>query len=60
LAASRLGRLQQDVLDAFFRQEQRFVLTGGGALAGFHLVIARRTTSTSSPSKTLSTMACAP
>lgn len=37
MPASRLGRLQQDVLDAFFRQEQRFFLTGGGALAGFHL-----------------------
>lgn len=37
MAASRLGQLQQDLLDAFFRQERRFFLTGGGALAGFHL-----------------------
>lgn len=34
---SRLGRLQEDFLDAFFRLDQRFFLTGGAALAGFHL-----------------------
>lgn len=34
---SRLTRLQTDVLAAFFEREQRFYLTGGGALAGYHL-----------------------
>ncbi|NJL29081.1 MAG: nucleotidyl transferase AbiEii/AbiGii toxin family protein [Thermoanaerobaculia bacterium] len=34
---SRLDSLQQEVLDAFFEREQRFFLTGGAALAGFHL-----------------------
>lgn len=34
---SRLGRLQRDTLEGFFRREGRFFLTGGGALAGFHL-----------------------
>jgi len=29
--------LQADVLREFFAREQRFVLTGGGALVGFHL-----------------------
>jgi hypothetical protein len=29
--------LQQDFLDAFFGREDRFFLTGGAALAGFHL-----------------------
>jgi hypothetical protein len=29
--------LQSELLDAFFALEQRFVLTGGGALVGFHL-----------------------
>jgi Nucleotidyl transferase AbiEii toxin, Type IV TA system len=33
----RLTRLQADVLDAFFEHEGRFYLTGGGALAGYHL-----------------------
>jgi hypothetical protein len=37
LADSRLGRLQREVLEAFFRKETRFFLTGGAALAGFHL-----------------------
>jgi len=37
LVRSTLGRLQQDVLAGFFRRESRFFLTGGGALAGFHL-----------------------
>lgn len=32
-----LSRLQLDVLREFFRLERRFVLTGGGALVGFHL-----------------------
>jgi hypothetical protein len=34
---SRLTRLQTDVLAAFFQREQSFYLTGGGALAGYHL-----------------------
>lgn len=34
---SRLDRLQQEVLAAFFDHETRFFLTGGAALAGFHL-----------------------
>ena len=33
---SRLTKLQQDLLDGFFKREQRFFLTGGGALAGFY------------------------
>jgi len=37
LPTSRLDRLQRDLLDAFFRRETRFFLTGGAALAGFHL-----------------------
>jgi len=37
LADSRLGRLQTEVLHAFFRREKRFFLTGGAALAGFYL-----------------------
>jgi hypothetical protein len=32
-----LSRLQQDLLRAFFAHERRFVLTGGGALVGYHL-----------------------
>ena len=32
-----LSSLQQAVLREFFAREQRFVLTGGGALVGFHL-----------------------
>jgi len=35
--ASRLGRLQEDFLGAFSLHETRFFLTGGPALAGFHL-----------------------
>jgi len=35
--SSRLTRLQTEVLAAFFSREQRFYLTGGGALAGYHL-----------------------
>jgi hypothetical protein len=34
---SRLTALQTDLLEAFFRHEDRFYLTGGGALAGYHL-----------------------
>ena len=34
---SRLTALQRDVLRAFFARERGFFLTGGGALAGFHL-----------------------
>ena len=34
---SRLKPLQRAVLAAFFEREGRFFLTGGGALAGFHL-----------------------
>jgi hypothetical protein len=36
-SSPRLSALQMDLLRAFFAHEQRFVLTGGGALAGFHL-----------------------
>jgi hypothetical protein len=34
---SKLGLLQQRFLQAFFSREKRFFLTGGAALAGFHL-----------------------
>jgi predicted nucleotidyltransferase component of viral defense system len=34
---SKLGEFQTAVLEAFFRRESRFFLTGGAALAGFHL-----------------------
>jgi hypothetical protein len=34
---NRLGKLQLDFLQAFFSRESRFFLTGGAALAGFHL-----------------------
>lgn len=34
---SKLTPLQMDFLAAFFRRERRFFLTGGAALAGFHL-----------------------
>jgi hypothetical protein len=37
LPASLLTLLQQQVLEAFFRLEKRFFLSGGAALAGFHL-----------------------
>jgi len=37
LPASLLTPLQNQVLEAFFRREQRFFLSGGAALAGFHL-----------------------
>jgi hypothetical protein len=32
-----LTALQREVLDAFFQREREFFLTGGAALAGFHL-----------------------
>ena len=34
---SKLTPLQLDFLNTFFKHEDRFFLTGGGALAGFHL-----------------------
>jgi hypothetical protein len=34
---SRLSALQRELLEAFFALEQRFTLTGGSALGGFHL-----------------------
>jgi predicted nucleotidyltransferase component of viral defense system len=37
LAANRLGTLQREILEAFFRRESRFYLTGGAALAGYYL-----------------------
>ncbi|WP_437948162.1 nucleotidyl transferase AbiEii/AbiGii toxin family protein [Sorangium sp. So ce296] len=37
MSTSQLSPLQADILAAFFRREQRFFLTGGAALAGFHL-----------------------
>jgi predicted nucleotidyltransferase component of viral defense system len=37
LADSKLSTFQKEFLDAFFRHEDRFFLTGGAALAGFHL-----------------------
>jgi len=37
LPASRLGPLQAELLAAFFRHEAGFFLSGGAALAGFHL-----------------------
>ncbi len=39
---SRLTKLQQELLQAFFGYEHRFFLTGGAALAGFH--VGHRTT----------------
>lgn len=37
MIASRLTPLQRDLLEAFFQRESRFFLTGGAALAGYHL-----------------------
>jgi hypothetical protein len=34
---SRLTPLQREILAEFFKQESRFYLTGGAALAGYHL-----------------------
>jgi hypothetical protein len=36
-AVSKLTPFQREVLDAFFQRERDFFLTGGAALAGFHL-----------------------
>lgn len=36
-SSEQLSPLQADLLREFFAREQRFVLTGGAALAGFHL-----------------------
>lgn len=35
--SNRLTRLQAELLAAFFEREQSFYLTGGAALAGYHL-----------------------
>lgn len=37
MSSTRLNNLQREVLDAFFRREDRFFLTGGAALAGYYL-----------------------
>ncbi len=37
MPANRLSPLQRDLLEAFFRHESRFHLTGGAALAGYYL-----------------------
>ena len=37
MPTNRLGPLQIEFLEEFFRRESRFFLTGGAALAGFHL-----------------------
>jgi predicted nucleotidyltransferase component of viral defense system len=37
MRASLLSPFQQEVLEAFFKHEQRFYLSGGAALAGYHL-----------------------
>ncbi len=37
MPASRLSPLQVEVLEAFFRRERGYFLTGGAALAGYHL-----------------------
>ena len=37
MTSSRLTPLQRDILEAFFRRESRFFLTGGAALAGYYL-----------------------
>ena len=34
---NRLSSLQRDLLEAFFRREERFFLSGGAALAGYYL-----------------------
>jgi hypothetical protein len=36
-SSDRLTRIQRELLDAFFEKETGFFLTGGAALAGFHL-----------------------
>lgn len=37
MSKSQLSPLQEEILAAFFRREQRFFLTGGAALAGFYV-----------------------
>lgn len=37
MAASQLSPLQAEILLSFFEREDRFFLSGGAALAGFHL-----------------------
>jgi predicted nucleotidyltransferase component of viral defense system len=37
LISSRLSGLQHDFLEAFFSEPSAFFLTGGGALAGYHI-----------------------
>lgn len=37
LVESKLSRLQREILQAFFLRQEGFFLTGGAALAGFHL-----------------------
>jgi hypothetical protein len=37
LALSRLTPLQRELLERFFQREPRFFLTGGAALAGYHI-----------------------
>lgn len=37
LVPSKLTALRREILDAFFQRERGFFLTGGAALAGFHL-----------------------
>ena len=37
MSLKKLDRLQEEVLESFFRRERRFFLTGGGALVGFYL-----------------------
>ncbi len=37
MSGSQLSPLQEDILRFFFQREDRFFLTGGAALAGFHL-----------------------
>ena len=37
MAKNALSDLQKDFLEEFFRREDRFFLTGGAALVGFHL-----------------------
>ena len=36
MVVSKLNRLQQLLIDAFFEQDSDFYLTGGAALAGYH------------------------
>jgi hypothetical protein len=37
VVSSRLSALQHDFVDAFFSEPSAFFLTGGAALAGYHL-----------------------